>query len=500
MEAELNKVLVTGGTGVVGHATATELLRRGYAVRLLSRHAADDVAAWDGPIEAYPADIGAADRVRGAADGCAAIIHVAGIVEESGDATFDRINVGGTENIVAEATRAGVSRLVFVSSLGAERGSSDYHQSKLAAEQVVQRFAGDWVIVRPGNVFGPGDEAVSLLLQMVRVLPVVPTIDGGDQPFQPIWHEDLAWALAECVARPDLVRRILDVAGPEQTTVNELIERFGELTGREPKRLPLPGLLAQIGAELASALGVESVVKPATVTMLLEGNVIQPGRPNGLTDVLGREVAPLRQRLAQLTDELPEQTPGEGVGKLQRQRYRVEIVGPQVTADTLLERFRERLDDFVPFDAEAEPASDSQLVVGNTISLALPPRGHAQVRVEDIDDDTITLATLAGHPLAGVIRFRFRDVEPDRLHFTIDIAERPASRLDQIGMALLGRGAQRQAWTQTAERVIAAAGGQAPDGVQRDTWELDEDAADRVDDWARDRINARLRAEHADGE
>jgi nucleoside-diphosphate-sugar epimerase len=491
------KVLVTGGTGVVGRATATELLRRGVAVRLLSRNAERDVAAWDGPVEPFPADIGDADGVRGAADGCAAVIHIAGIVEESPPhATYDRINIGGTANIVAEAGRAGTRRLVFVSSLGAERGTSGYHRSKLAAERVAGRFEPEFVIARPGSVYGPGDSAVSLLLQMVRVLPVIPVIDGGDQPFQPIWHEDLAWALAECVQREGLHGQVLELATAESTTVNELIAEFARLTGREPTRLPLPGALARFSAEFAAAVGVDVVVKPATITMLLEGNVVPPDRPNGLTQVLRRQVLPVAQRLAELAEALPEQTPDEGVGKLERQRFMVEIVRPRLSADQLFQRLCARLDDFVAFDAEAEPGSDSRLEVGRTLSLRLPPRGHAQVRVEEIAGHTITLATIAGHPLAGVVRFEIEQ-EPDVLRFTIDIAERPATRLDQIGMAVLGRGSQRRAWTQTAERVAEAAGGHTPDGVRHDAWELDDDAAEKVEQWVHDRINARLRREHA---
>lgn len=490
------KILVTGATGVIGRSTATELLHRGHTVRLLSRHAREDADAWDGGVEAFPADVGDPAAVSGAADGCEAVIHIAGVVEEHPpEVTYDRINVGGTANIAVEAARAGARRIVFVSSLGAERGSSEYHQSKRAAEEVIRACETEWVIVRPGSVFGPGDEAISLLLRMVRMLPVIPVIEAADQEFQPIWHEDLAWALAECVERQDLGGRTLELAGPERITVDDLIDDFAEVTGRSPARIPLPGVLARLGTELASALGVDTLIKPATITMLLEGNAIPPGRPNGLTDVLGRDVVPIRDRLLQLADSLPEQTPEEGVGTLERRRFHVEIVGARCSAQELLDRLRSRLDDFVAFDAEAEPGTDSRIHVGATLSLELPPRGHAQVRVEEIDENSITMATVEGHPLAGVVRFECRQLPDGVVTFTIDIAERPATRLDQIAMTLVGHSAQRRAWEETAERVVRASGGRAPNGVQHDSWELEGDAAEQVEDWVRDRINTRLRRE-----
>ncbi|MGH7449335.1 MAG: NAD(P)H-binding protein, partial [Longimicrobiales bacterium] len=459
------KVLITGATGVIGRSTASELLGRGHVVRLLSRNARQDADAWDGAVEPFPADIGDPEAVYGAAEGCHAVIHIAGILEESPpDVTYERINLGGTANMAVEASRAGAHRMVFVSSLGVERGSSAYHESKRAAEEVIRASDIDWVIVRPGSVLGPGDEAISLLLRMVRVLPVIPVIEAGDQEFQPIWHEDMAWALAECVERQDMSGRTLEVAGPERITVDELIDDFAELTGRRPPRVPLPRAFARLGAELAVALGVETLIKPATITMLMEGNTIPPGHPNGLTDVLGREVAPIADRLEQLADALPEQTPEQGVGALERRRFRVEIRNAQCSAQELLEKVRSRFDDFVAFDAEAEPGTDSRIEVGATLSLELPPRGHAQVRVEEIDDRSITLATVEGHPLAGVVRFEFLESDNGVLTFTIDLAERPATRLDQMVMALVGRSTQRRAWSETAERVVRASGGEAPQG------------------------------------
>ena len=130
-------------------------------------------------------------EVRGAADGCEAVIHLTAIVAESPpESTFEKVNVDGTRNLVREAERAGVRRFVYVSSLGADRGESPYHRSKLRSEEVARTFDGSWIIVRPGNVYGNGDEQLSFILKMVRSLPAVPVIAGGDRPFQPIWSGD----------------------------------------------------------------------------------------------------------------------------------------------------------------------------------------------------------------------------------------------------------------------------------------------------------------------
>ena len=122
-------------------------------------------------------------------------MHIAGIVdEEPPTRTFQRVNIDGTRYIVLEAERAGVreARLRLV----ARRGSRHVRvsQVEIRRRRVVRTFTRDWVVLRPGAVYGPGDEHLSVLLRMVRTLPVIPTIGGGDREFQPIWHEDLAKA------------------------------------------------------------------------------------------------------------------------------------------------------------------------------------------------------------------------------------------------------------------------------------------------------------------
>ena len=124
------RVLVTGGSGVVGVGAVTELLKRGHEVRLLSRHANDDARQWASGVTPIVGDVTDVASIRGTADGSDAVLHVAGIVEESPPAvTFGRVNVEGTANIVAEAERAGVRRFVFISSLGALEVESEYLRS-----------------------------------------------------------------------------------------------------------------------------------------------------------------------------------------------------------------------------------------------------------------------------------------------------------------------------------------------------------------------------------
>ena len=487
------KVLVTGGSGVVGKAAVDRLLEAGHTVRLLSRHADDDVRQWPQGVEPRTGDISSEEAVAGAADGCDAVLHVAGIVSERPpDVTFQAVNVEGTRRLAREARRAGVKRFIYVSSLGAEQGQSDYHKSKREAEAVVREEAPPgWLVIRPGNVYGPGDEVISLLLKMVRALPVVPVIGRGDQPFQPVWHEDLGLALARAVERDIPRETTLDLAGPDITTTAEVIDLLDKLTGKRAIRLPIPEALARLGTGAAELVGVDVKVTDDQITMLTEGNVIPPGGTNALTDVFGVTPFTLGEGLGQLVDSMPERLPSEGTGSLERQRYWADIRGSQKSADELFHLLRHNFNELTPdalLQVGIEPGSEAELKEGNTLTMALPLRGNIQVRVIEISGLAITCVTLQGHPLSGAIRFLFEERPGGVIRFEVRSFTRPSDLVDLIGMRTFGKVAQKTTWRSLVGAIVERSGGQAPDGVQEEGTRLQGQDAEEVERWVEELV------------
>jgi uncharacterized protein YbjT (DUF2867 family) len=480
------RILVTGGSGVVGVGAVTELMRRGHEVRLLARHAREDVRQWPSGVTPHVGDVTDPASITGAADGCDAVLHIVGIVDESPPAvTFERVNVGGTRNMLAEAQRAGAKRFVYVSSLGASEGASEYHRSKREAERLVTQFAGNWTICRPGNVYGPGDEQISVMLRLVRgVSPLVPTVGSGDQQFQPIWWEDLACALAAVVERDDLAERVLDLAGIEKTSQNDLHERLSRVTGREVQRITVPEMLATLGAKAVSMVGWKIPFSEAELQMLREGNTIREGHENALTDTLQITPTPLDEGLRKLAELQPEQLPSQGIGTLKRKRFWADIVGAAHSAETLFTLFRTHFDDVTPVfvDVKSEPRATDVISEGETLTLALPMRGHVQVRVASLEARRVTLLTLEGHPLAGAVRF-LCEPRGDAVRFQVEVYDRPANVIDFVAMRAVGDWLQGHTWTHVVEKMLQISGGSAPEGVQSETASLDEEEAAAIERW-----------------
>lgn len=398
--------------------------------------------------------------------------------------------------MVREAERARVNKFVYVSSLGADRGTSAYHQSKRKAEAITRQFSGAWVVVRPANVYGPDDEQLSLLLRMIRTLPVLPVIGDGDRRFQPIWHEDLAEALARCVERDDLAGQELDVAGADLTSQNDLIRRLSKITGRNVRTVPVPEQVASIGARVAGAIGVDVPFNADQMKMLVEGSEIAPGRENALLTVFHVAPTPLDRGLQLLADAAPEQLPETGVGPLQRRRFWADIAAcartPEQLSAYVREHFAELMASFM--DARAEPETPTVIEEDATLTLSLPIRGHMQVRVAECEPRLFTLLTLQGHPIAGAVRF-LSEARGDDVRFEIQVYDRAASVVDLLMMRTLGDAMQEAAWREMVQNVVRASGGSAPRGVESERTSLDAAQAERIEQWLQGLVLERKREE-----
>lgn len=498
------RVLVTGGTGVVGRAAVDSLLGRGHEVRLFCRNADQSGRQWAGPVEVHAGSVAERGDVHGAAEGCGAVLHLAGIAEEDPpEVTYQAVNIDGTRRLLEEAERAGARRFIYVSSLGADRGTTEYHQSKRAAEELVAASALDWLIVRPGNVYGPGDKMISELLKIVRAFPVVPTVLAGEQPFQPIFSRDLGEALALAAEGMGDTGSVLEVAGPDQLTANQLVDLLGEVTGRKPYTIPVPEWVGLLGSAAANSLGFDIHFSQDQIRMLQEGNLIRAEGGNALEPVFGIEPTPIREGLNELIASLPEQLPGDGIGGLREERHWADIHGAAMDADAL---FRLVCDEFYDIPPEGllrvgvEPVSGHGLAEGAVLTMAIPLRGHVQVRVEEIQSLSATVVTLQGHPLNGIIRFSVEQGGGDGeyegvLRFEIRSHTRASTAVDFVALSTVGHLLRETTWNAFVAEVVERSGGEAPEGVQSESRKLRDDEATHIEEWAEEVVMRRQRRE-----
>src|SRR4051794_10505335 len=115
----MDKALVTGGTGSVGFSIIEALLGQGQPVRALVRSVEKGRRLLPDGCELAPGDVTDRASVERAIEGCGVVYHAAGLPEQwlrEAD-TFQRVNVGGTRNMIDVALAAKVSRFVYTSTI-----------------------------------------------------------------------------------------------------------------------------------------------------------------------------------------------------------------------------------------------------------------------------------------------------------------------------------------------------------------------------------------------
>lgn len=283
-------ILVTGASGFVGRHLLEHLLATGHRVIALSRRRAN----FPVEVEVALGDVVSGEGLAAASASAEAVIHLVGIIRESGDATFDRVHVEGTRNVVAAAREAGL-RYLQMSALGAAKGTgSRYFESKAQAEEIVKASGLDWTIFRPSLIFGLGDEFFGQTMKGLVAAPVIPQIGDGRFLFRPVHIGDVAAAFEQALARPATIGRSFDLVGPTEYTFRELLLLVREALGSSRSILPVPLWAMKLAVPLLQVLPNPPITKDQ-FAMLLQGNTADPGPMQAAFDL----------RMERLPEQLP---------------------------------------------------------------------------------------------------------------------------------------------------------------------------------------------------
>jgi uncharacterized protein YbjT (DUF2867 family) len=268
------RIALTGGTGFVGGAVLRQLLRHGHEVRLLVRHPERAANLRDfGGVEFVAGGLDDEGAVHSLVDGCDAVVHLVGIIAEQGGQTYQRVHVDGTARLAAAAREAGVRRFAHMSALGArtDAAATAYHRTKAAGEDAVRQSGLAHVILRPALIAGPGNVPLKMMCDLLRLAPVLPVVGDGLYRLQPVWLEDVAEAFAIGLERADLLGTF-ELAGPEQLTWHEVLDRLEAALGVKRPRIGVPLPLVRLGALGGDLLPRVAPITTDQLQMLLEGS------------------------------------------------------------------------------------------------------------------------------------------------------------------------------------------------------------------------------------
>lgn len=272
------RVLVTGGTGFVGSHSIAALLTTGHAVRMLVREPGRvsatlaELGIDSGRVELVAGEVTDATAVARAVDGCAAVLHAAGVYSfhPRDRQRMASVNINGTELVLRLARSAGLDPIMHVSTFGAllparatplgpqspiGTAREPYLASKAAADRIArrhQRAGAPVVITYPLACLGPHDPHLGDQLRRVRdtLRGRLPLWPAGGFPIGDV--RDVARLHAAVLEPGQGPRRLL---GPGRyVRTDEFVASMRRVTGRVLPALRLPAAALEPVGRLVTAV------------------------------------------------------------------------------------------------------------------------------------------------------------------------------------------------------------------------------------------------------
>ena len=276
-------VLVTGCTGFIGRHLVNTLVDRDFEVKCIIRGRKSQSRLPDERVALVPGDITRLESLLAAAEGADTIIHLVGIIREKGGATFERIHIEGTQNVLDAARILGVRRIIYMSALGArEDGASRYQTSKWQAEELVRSSGLEWIVIRPSVVIGNGG-FVKVLLNLVGK-PVIPVIGSGEYKLQPLYIGDLTQSIAKMLRDSLHWENTYELGGPEQLPFSRILDLTCGILGIRKRRVHLSVPFARRMARIMESVLPNPPITSDELAMLQEDNITEH---NALVSIFG---------------------------------------------------------------------------------------------------------------------------------------------------------------------------------------------------------------------
>lgn len=277
------RVLVTGATGFIGQHVANALLAKGDSIVATGRnHATLEMLRQRG-MSIQAVDL-VRDNLESLMSGVDAVVHCAALSSPWGKRNdFFEANVVATRRLLAAAARAGVTRVVHLSSPSIYHRDADqfdipeafsppqawitpYAETKWLAEMEVRsacQAGPQAAILRPRAVFGPGDRAIFPRLLALARKGRFPLLNGGQAMIDVTYIDNMVQAVNRALESvlPSQVMTF-NISNAEPTSVRTLLDLLFEATQLNVRYLRM---------QRGTALRIASVVE--RVASLL------PGRP-----------------------------------------------------------------------------------------------------------------------------------------------------------------------------------------------------------------------------
>lgn len=250
---ENDVIVIFGGRGFVGRYLVRALAASGARIKVVSKsvylHDELSMCGAVGQIVTLRLNGDKKEDIIRLIEGSTHVVNLLGILYEKGKQTFDYVHVNLATKIAAAARACNIQRLVHMSALGVDYAlNSKYAGSKLLGEMAVMQEFPDATILRPSVIFGPEDNFINKIANLIKFLPFFPLIAGGTTKFQPIYVNDVAKIICMCLQGEELevCGKIFELGGEDQYSFKQIVEMILKIKHSSRLVINIPFFIAII--------------------------------------------------------------------------------------------------------------------------------------------------------------------------------------------------------------------------------------------------------------
>lgn len=239
-------ILITGATGLVGRHLVRRLMAEAVPTRCLLTQRRARRLPWDENDPHAPeiviGNVLDEETFFRAVTGVHVVIHLENAQWWGRRRDLERVEISGTRQLVTVARSARVGRIITLSQLGATPSSAyTLHSIKGQVEEIVRNSGVAYTIIRSGLVYGEDDSFINHIASILSINPIFFLMPGfGEVVLHPIYIDDLVEALIRSLNLIHLVDEVVEVGGPEYTTLEDMIFTIMRVTGMQRLIISVP--------------------------------------------------------------------------------------------------------------------------------------------------------------------------------------------------------------------------------------------------------------------
>mmetsp|Transcript_9334 Transcript_9334/g.22989 ORF Transcript_9334/g.22989 Transcript_9334/m.22989 type:complete len:377 (-) Transcript_9334:228-1358(-) len=182
-----------------------------------------------GQIVPVPFDIRDQDSVDRAVSKSNVVINCIGNNFATRNFSYRQTYVDSTRAIVEASKKAGVRRIINISSVNASlQSESPWLQANAEADMLLHSEFPDATTLKVTRIFGEMDKFINYYCALANQAPITPIINDGEQQIQPIFVNDVADAVTSAMVKTEAIGKTYYLGGPEVMALKEFLETLHE--------------------------------------------------------------------------------------------------------------------------------------------------------------------------------------------------------------------------------------------------------------------------------